>query len=304
MIKKVLNFFSRVFSKSMNSTDNDAICPHSSSVTTNSDLWDEQISPNKSRLSENDTITFYHASANLQDSESFIKEGAKPIGKGKGGQTDGFFAWTQAVGIFYRLLLFNIDKGLVVRVQEKKGNITYPVWQLDTESDMGCLFKDIMDYTPFFEKHAHDLNIPVPDGADAGTEMVKITSMHLLKKEFAYYHQNNVILKGITRENEKVYYNLPLYHSQVGKNFMGGAEETGFRQIFVDYLCQNCPGYQEKYNQHMHKCIVGDMAHAIKYTAEKPLPVYAIDIIDKLRTNKIRETTKTIYRAQALRDDR
>ncbi|MBR6674726.1 MAG: hypothetical protein IKL32_02255 [Alphaproteobacteria bacterium] len=50
-----------------------------------------------------DILTFYHTSSHLNNADSFIQEGEKPIGKGVDGQTDGFYCWTKEAGIFSRL---------------------------------------------------------------------------------------------------------------------------------------------------------------------------------------------------------
>ena len=38
-------------------------------------------------------ITFYHVSASLDAKDSFINEGAKPIGFGQNGQDNGFYVF-------------------------------------------------------------------------------------------------------------------------------------------------------------------------------------------------------------------
>lgn len=67
-----------------------------------------------------DILTFYHARNHLNNADSFIKEGAKPIGKGVGGQTDGFYCWSRKGNFFCRLFALEKNDGLLVCVQENK----------------------------------------------------------------------------------------------------------------------------------------------------------------------------------------
>ena len=222
-----------------------------------------------------DMLTFYHLSGQLNNTDSFIKEGAKPTGKGVGGQTDGFYCWTTKGGLFSRLFALKKDKGLLVCVQANKKNFTYPLWQLDTEDHMGGLFKNIHKYTSFLEKKATHLNIETPD--NILVNMKTITDFQYSRESYPHYYQDNVIVHGRSQTGEPSQYTVPLYNSNPDKTrWTNGIYAAGLRQLFVDYLCQNCPEFKEEYNNHMHECLQKQSAYAIKYTGTQPLPIHTI----------------------------
>ncbi|MBR4926716.1 MAG: hypothetical protein IKY98_00135, partial [Alphaproteobacteria bacterium] len=217
-----------------------------------------------------DVLTFYHFSEQLNSADSFIKEGAKPTGKGVGGQTDGFYCWTKKGGLYLRLLALKKDKGLLVCVQANKKNFTYPLWQLDTEDHMGGLFKNIQKYASFLEKKATHLNIETPD--NILVNMKTITDFQYSRQNYLSYYQDNIIVHGRSQTGEPSQYALPLYNSNPDKTgWTNGTLDAGLRQLFVDYLCQNCPEFKEEYNNHMHECLQKRTAYAIKYTGTQPL---------------------------------
>ncbi|MBR5130880.1 MAG: hypothetical protein IKV03_06645 [Alphaproteobacteria bacterium] len=225
------------------------------------------------KTQNDNVISFYHISQNLSDLESFIKNGAQAIGKGVGGQTDGFYCWTKKEGFFSRLFALKKNEGLLITVKENKQNFTYPLWQLDTEGNMGGLFKNIQTYVPFLEKNANNLNIKTQN--DLLSDMQTITSMQYSRDTLPHYYQDNIIFKGISKDGEKTQKTIPVYNSDPDKQYWcGGIYSAGFRQILVDYLCQNHPQFKEEYNRHMLNCLQDTNKNiAIKYTGTSPLKI-------------------------------
>lgn len=241
-----------------------------------------------------DTVSFYHFSARSEAKESFIKEGAKPIGKGVGGQTDGFYCWTKEAGIFSRLFHLKESEGLIVCVHENKKNITYPMWQLDTEGSMNGLFHNFEKYDSFLKENAHHLNINVSE--DVKTNLKTITDIQFKRERYAYSHCDYAVFKGLDQAGSKTYQMIPLYHSNLDKEgWDGGINTAGLRQILVDYLCQNNPDFLKQYNQHLLKTLEHQSSHAVKHTADKALPVHSIQKITL--SDNLDITRKTIYQA-------
>ena len=268
-LKKILHFFA------MNSSDKQ------SSLT--------------NKTQSDNVISFYHISQNLSDLESFIKKGAHPTGKGVGGQTDGFYCWTKKSGFFSRLFALNKSEGLLITTKEHKVNLSYPLWQLDTEGDMGGLFKNPQTYAPFLEKNANNLNIKTPD--NLLSDMQTITSMHYSRDTYPHYYQDNVIFQGISKNGKKTQQTVPLYNSDPDKErWSGGIYSAGLRQILVDYLCKNHLQFKEEYNNHMFNCIQNSTkAYAIKYTGETPLKIHSAKQVGLNEKSEYIE--KTLYSA-------
>jgi len=241
-----------------------------------------------------DTVSFYHFSSNLEAKDSFIKEGAKPIGKGVGGQTDGFYCWTKECGIFSRLFHLNTSEGLIVCVKENKKNIKYPDWQLDTEGSMNGLFHNFEKYDSFLKENAHHLNIHVPD--EASPKLRIITGIRFRQDNYEYDCYKSAIFEGLSQDGCKIQTQIPLYHSNLDKDrWDGGIYTAGLRQILVDYLCQNNPHFQKQYNEHLLKTLEHHSSHAIKHTTNKELPVHSIQKITL--SDNLDITRKTIYQA-------
>lgn len=243
---------------------------------------------------DTDTVSFYHFSAHSEAKESFIKEGAQPIGKGLGGQTDGFYCWTKETGIFLRLFHLKTPEGLIVCVNENKKNIKYPTWQLDTEGSMNGLFHNLEKYDSFLKENAHHLNINVSE--DVKTNLKTITDIQFKREYYTDNYCNYAVFKGLDQEGNKTYETIPLYHSNLDKEeWDGGINTAGLRQILVDYLCQNNPDFQNQYNDHLLKTLEHRSSQAIKHTAAKALPVHNIQKITVSENLNISQ--ETVYQA-------
>lgn len=253
--------------------------------------------PAINKVQNDNSVFFYHFSQNMSDLDSFIKNGAQPIGKGVGGQTDGFYCWTKENGFLSRLLTLNKSEGLLITIKEHKVNLSYPLWQLDTEGDMGGLFKNTQAYAPFLEKNAQNLNIKMPD--NVSSHLQTITGMHYNRIPDSNGYQDEVIFTGISKTGEREKHIVPVYHSNPNKNgWHGGFGTAGLRQILVDYLCQNHPQFKEEYNKHMLNCIQnnkGKLAEAIKYTGQAPLKIFSAKEVGFDKNNQLFE--KKLYSA-------
>lgn len=96
----------------------------------------------KSYSLDSDKVMLWHATNDANTLKSFLDNGAKAIGKGFGGQTDGFYVWSKKRGANSHFSHFlatddygnnTVSEGLLIGTQIKKNDVTYPNWQFDLE---------------------------------------------------------------------------------------------------------------------------------------------------------------------------
>ena len=145
---------------------------------------------------EAETVVFYHVSTEVDDFKSFFREGATAIGKGVGGQTDGFYVWTneKAADQHIRFLyedpfadkVLKNDEAVIVAVSVPKASLSYPVWQQDMEKGVD-IFKLWIKHGNFINENADNLDIPF-DTQDKplGWDFSKFTGFSCEKKVSNY----------------------------------------------------------------------------------------------------------------------
>ena len=221
----------------------------------------------------NENVTFYHVSTAVEAFKSFFREGAKPVGKGFGGQSDGFYVWTSeaAAEDHIRFLKDGAwaykelegDEALIIGVTIPKSTISYPDWQQDMEHNRG-LIQLAFNYSDVLNEKAHHLNIPLPkEKRPFGWFFKTITGISVRN----CFRQDALLFEGVDdtgKVSHKIFMNTPPWDSDDSVKF----------QILTDWLCQNSPRFKEDYNRLMHHLISQTKEFtALKYTGLKPLTI-------------------------------
>ncbi len=210
----------------------------------------------------NKLVELYHISDDIQNSKSFIQNGALPIGKAIGGQTGGFFCFANShcLNGYIRhkethLRNFKNDGGLIVNVEVPLDTVKYPNWQFDVANTF-CMGDLIVDWDKFIK--------------DMGSFPVQYANGEI--KEIVFY--------GTYYDTEDELY-LCFYNKKTKQKFEmspnGGYGQSSFIcQALIDTLCQKSPEFLADYNRCLQHHIKNKGGDAIKYTGHTPLPVSAI----------------------------
>ncbi len=218
-------------------------------------------------------VEFFHVARNVGTAVSFKHDGAMPIGKGVGGQSDGFYCSTNLQsakgiirfiskgvqiidddGIYELIEPFSPKGGLLVSVRVPLEDIKYPVWQIDTETN--SVLENLIA--------AHsDVAIGVGEFSFMNVPGKKET-IRLLRQSgtnkfyFEAKYQNYLVT-------------LDLKEPDLGNNNSNG---SGFIQALIDAMCQQSQKFLQEYNRLLRRCAINHKEHtAIKYTGKKSLPV-------------------------------
>lgn len=216
-----------------------------------------------------ETVTFYHISTEVDAFKSFFREGAKAIGKGLGGQQDGFYVWINEKDTEKHVIFLNgktanktIKNGeaIEITVCVPKASISYPLWQQDYEKNRG-LFDLCVLYADCLKNKAHNLNIPIPEQEHPlGWEFDKITGLSY-NEEGKYF-----LFEGIDKKEKK-------WRKRLSDSSFWDAEDSIKWQILTDWFCQNDPDFKKDYDLLMQKISSDRKGGALKYTGVEPLAI-------------------------------
>ena len=205
-----------------------------------------------------DDITFYHVSTSLDAKESFIKEGAKPIGFGQNGQDNGFYVFSNEQNADRHIVDFlNSNKNhfpdtMIVSCKVPISELKYPQWQYDYEMMTEKLIPKIKEWAgDFIDKNGKNLDIKPPAHAVYSDYKIQdfFTSKYSIHAKII--SQNSKSIVGLT------------------------SRDHSFPQLLIHWLCKECPGFKEKYNEQMQLSAQKNRG-VFKYCGEKPLTVHKI----------------------------
>lgn len=233
----------------------------------------------------------WHISDNTSSLTSFLREGAKSVGIGEGGQQNGFYVWSDKVtALKHAKAMLNgmftnkpiKETALLIGVPVNKKDIQYPAWQLDLEATKG-LFDLWCQYGDFLNKHAQNISIPVHSSSREWKDIETITKISyekIIKKEpniyeeFIHFH----LKRKDGRETHKIMW----------EDIDNGAD-TFKAEAITRYLCENNPLFLNKYNALLeHIAYTGETA-SLKYTGKQPLKVDNISLLKKEKDETIKE---------------
>lgn len=232
----------------------------------------ENQDKNITDMSSNDeALTFCHISRNASNecAANFINDGIKPSsGNGYGGQDKGFYVWTseERGDMYYQSLLseedadwakekFDIDiklkegKALKITVSPDKKDIKHPVWQLDSEQHPNAKFGrdrsvllDMWETQKDYFQSNPAVEIPYKDNVNkevAGKNEF-VTDSYTIK-EFGWNDEKKCPSMKCYDENKKEFL--------IKDIDVTNADVSGRSQAINNFLCENVPGYKEKYDQ-------------------------------------------------------
>lgn len=218
---------------------------------------------------ESHTITVWHASAHPNELKNFLDNGARPIGKGLGGQSDGFYVWNkkeEAVSHFSDFLSVDKGAGLLIGVTVDKQALTYPNWQFDVEEASAL--------NPLFFKYKELIvsikNLDYFDKDQKKTIKFIKPTPYATEQRFILHFRTSHGCRSVT----------------IGDCATLGLAEL---QALIDKLCENTK-FRQDYNHLLQTHITGSKRLALKYCGQKPLPVDKVVHIQKDAQGKIIET--------------
>lgn len=255
--------------------------------------------------SENKTnekmITFYHVSTDVNAFKSFFREGAKAIGIGRGGQTDGFYVWATEKAADRHILFLDrnplSDKELVnkeaiiIGVKVPIKTVSYPLYQLDKEASRG-LFRLFVQYGDFINDKAHDLDIPFSvKEKPLGWNFSKFTGFSFEKKYSNYSKKNyyDIWFHGLDEQNKEKKKCMSRGEDHLDEDADEADDSVKF-QILTDWLCQNNSDFKKEYDALMHKSILKGV-FSFKYTGSEPLPIAFAKHVKVGEDNSLSKTT-------------
>ncbi len=229
-----------------------------------------------------ETITFYHVSTEVEAFKSFFREGAKSIGKGLGGQKDGFYVWTNKKASIRHCRFLNdfTKEFLVIGVTIPKKNIIYPLWQQDMELSQG-IFRLWVKYSDFINKNGQNLNIPFDTPNKPFGWKFSSFSGFSCKKNYSTSLKTdfyNITFSGID-ENGKGKQKTISRSEKMLHEDANGAEDSIKFQILTDWLCQNNPDLKKDYDTLMQKIMLDEKGTGLKYTGSEPLPITSAEYV-------------------------
>ena len=207
-------------------------------------------------------LMLWHTANNSDSLKSFLDKGALPVGKGEGGQTDGFYAWNKkeaATSHFQNFLhKESAGEGLLVGVAVDPSEITYPRWQFDLELSR--------ELNPLFFKYKDQIGqIQNLEYMEDGKKKT-ISSM---RPTFRATEDNCVIQ---FKENHR------LFSLAVGQD--NGIRGVNVFQALVDTMCEN-PEFRQDYDKLLRDSLQKSERLAIKYCGKEALPVAEVSHIQK-----------------------
>ncbi len=228
-------------------------------------------------------ITFYHVSTDVNAFKSFFREGAKAIGTGMGGQTDGFYVWVTEKAADRHILFLDRNpksekelvnkEAIIIGVKVPIKTVSYPLYQLDKEASRG-LFRLFVKYGDFINDKAHDLDIPFSlEEKPFGWDFSKFTGFSFEKRNSNlskknYYH---ICFNGLNEQNKEKMKALIRGEDILDEDGDSPEDSVKF-QVLTDWLCQNNSDFKKEYDALMHENILKGV-FAFKYTGSEPLPV-------------------------------
>ena len=239
----------------------------------------------------NETVTFYHVSTDIEAFKSFFREGAKSTGKGLGGQTDGFYVWSNEEAAERHVSFLqdgawankhlNDKEAMIIGITVPKASVSYPLWQQDAEQPVG-LFKLCASYGEFLNQKAQNLDIELPpENVPFGWPFSKITAISFEKKSDDW---NCIFFEGFNdkgRKCRKMCPDRPPFEADDSIKF----------QILTDWLCQSNPDFKKDYDLLMQKTIMQKEGSGLKYTGSAPLPITFVQHIKINEDGSLEKTT-------------
>ncbi|MBR5130881.1 MAG: hypothetical protein IKV03_06650 [Alphaproteobacteria bacterium] len=202
-------------------------------------------------------ITFYHVSTSLDAKDSFINEGAKPIGFGQNGQDNGFYVFPNEQSADQHIHFLNSNKNhfpdtMIVSCKVPISELKYPQWQYDYEIMTEKLIPKIKEWAgDFIDKNGKNLNINPTTHA--------VYSDHKIQDFFTSKY--SIHAKTISKNSKRIVSLTSGDHS--------------LPQLLIHWLCKECPGFKEKYNEQMQLSAQKNRG-VFKYCGEKPLTIHKI----------------------------
>ncbi|MGN0919656.1 MAG: hypothetical protein ACI4OR_02725 [Alphaproteobacteria bacterium] len=210
-----------------------------------------------------DKITLWHFAKDSQALKSFLNDGAKAIGIGKGGQTNGFFVWNQKKGALshFKNFLYKEEaaEGVLVGVNIHVKDIGYPTWQFDVEIAKALnplLFK-------YKKEIAQIQDLAYTDCTGEHQTISKIRPTHLASAESCVFQFK---------------INRSLTSLAIGNN--NGIWGVDMFQAVIDHMCQN-PEFKKEYDTLLQEKVKKAEKLAVKYCGQENLPVDEIVYVHK-----------------------
>ena len=261
----------------------------------------------QSEKKDDEMITFYHVSTEVESFKSFFREGAKSIGRGVGGQTDGFYvlASKEAAERHIRFLENNINaeknlknkEAMIIGVTIPKSSISYPLWQEDYEASAAGIFRLWTKYGDFLNNNASNLNIPfdLKEKPFGWEKLQKITSFSFKKGLLAGQKDcYEIYFNGLSEQGKEVV-KLLITDNLDNEGLENTAEDSVKYQILTDWLCQNNSDFKKEYDELTHKKISNGKG-AFKYTGSEPLPITFAQYVKVNEDGSLKK--KTIFDAK------
>lgn len=242
-------------------------------------------------------FTFYHVSRHSDPEllKSFYNKGALPIGKGVGGQKDGFFVHMDEESALAHILfldnqLTDAGKTIVIGVDVNESDLKYPKWQFDfeyqAESSLFLIYF-LSKHASVFDSKAKDLNIPVGTYfSDKFCE--KITCIKSNKNNPTEFPSSKPVFE-LELENDKFKVRRYWTHTY-------GPSDSFQAQLVTDWLCANSDAFIQNYNDVLKKIAFNEvlewgegLCHSkvdgrsfhLKYVGNKSLPISSAVLYQK-----------------------
>ena len=209
-----------------------------------------------------DRVVLWHTTDDDTALKSFLNDGAKAIGKGYGGQQDGFYLWNNkgsAVCHFCDFLYRGeVGEGLLIGLEVDRKKMVYPDWQFDVELSAGLnplLFKYKDEVTQI-----KDLKYKDEDGDERTIESISLGRLATEKRcPFCFKTSGCYCCYSIA------------------DGCLGGVD---LFQAVIDKMCEN-PDFRREYDELLQKSVSGNKRLAVKYCGKKPLPIDRVSYIRK-----------------------
>lgn len=247
-------------------------------------------------------VTLYHVSTEVDTFKSFFREGAKAIGKGIGGQSDGFYVWTneKAADNHIRFLhedpfadkVLKNNEAIIIGISVPQKSISYPLWQQDMEACQG-IFKLWTKYGDFINKNGQNLIIPFDiEDKPLGWNFLTFTGFSYEKK-YSHLDQKewyNISFKGIDERGREKIKIMTRSLDTLNENAEGTDDSVKF-QILTDWLCQNNLDFKKDYDHLMQKMCSSEKGGALKYTGIESLAITKAEHVKINEDGSLKKTT-------------